>query len=87
MDDNKDMELNNYADILNRNGLEWGSKSMQGADVSSLNAQCVMALIMGAVRADRFCDGVLGDFFKIGCMLKWIQRLQDMGYLSDQWRG
>lgn len=79
MDDNKDMELNRYADILNDNGLKWSSASMQSADVSSLNAQCVMALIMGAIRADRFCDGALRDFFKSGCMLKWIQRLQDMG--------
>lgn len=51
---NKDFELNRYGEILERNGLEWGSKSMSEADISTLDGQCVMALIMGAVRAERF---------------------------------
>jgi len=33
-------------------------------------AQRVHALIMGAVRAERFCNGALLDFFKTGCILK-----------------
>jgi hypothetical protein len=49
---------------------------MKNADVSNLNAQCVLALIMGAVRAERFCDGVLLDFFKSSSILKWLERLK-----------
>lgn len=64
IDHNKDMELNRYGDILNQNGLKWGSKSMSTADVSNLDAQCIMALITGAVRAERFCDGALLGFFQ-----------------------
>ena len=75
---NKDMELTRYGDILKDNGLEWGTESMKNADVSNLNAQCVLALIMGAVRAERFCDGALLDFFKSGCMLKWLDRLNNL---------
>lgn len=75
---NKDMELTCYEDILKDNGLEWDSESMKNADVSNLNAQCVLALIMGAVRAERFCDGALLDFFKSGCILKWLERLNNM---------
>lgn len=59
------MELNRYGDILNQNGLKWGSKSMSTADVSNLDAQCIMALITGAVRAERFCDGACLDFSKM----------------------
>jgi hypothetical protein len=77
-ENNKDMELTRYSDILIDNGLEWGTESMKNADVSDLNAQCVMALIMGAVRAERFCDGVLLDFFKSGCILKWLERLNSI---------
>ncbi|WP_373738269.1 DUF6508 domain-containing protein [Jeotgalibaca porci] len=51
---------------------------MKDADVSSLNAQCVLALLMGAVRAERFCDGALLDFFKSGYILKWLERLQNI---------
>ncbi|PKM75175.1 MAG: hypothetical protein CVU92_02710 [Firmicutes bacterium HGW-Firmicutes-17] len=72
----KDMELTRYGDILKDNGLEWDTESMKNADVSNLNAQCVLALIMGAVRAERFCDGVLLDFFKSSSILKWLERLK-----------
>ena len=75
---NKDMEHTRYEDILKDNGLEWGTESMKNADVSNLNAQCVLALIMGAVRAERFCDGALLDFFKSGCILKWLDRLNNL---------
>ena len=77
-DNNKDFELNRYGEILERNGLEWGSKSMSEADVSSLDAQCVMALIMGAVRAERFCDGALLGFFKDGSIRRWLVRLKEV---------
>ncbi len=75
---NKDMELTRYGDILKENGLEWGTDSMKNVDASNLNVQCVLALIMGAVRAERFCDGALIDFFKNGCILKWLDRLNNI---------
>ena len=77
-DNNTDFDLTNYRDILNQNGLEWGSKSMSDADVSKLDAQCIMALIMGAVRAERFCDGALLGFFKDGSIRKWLERLEEL---------
>jgi len=73
---NKDMELTRYGDILKKNGIEWDMESMKNAGVSSLDAQCVLALIMGAVRAERFCDGALLDFFKSGYILKCLERLK-----------
>ncbi len=73
---NKDMELTRYGDILKDNGLEWSTESMKNADVSDLNVQCVLALIMGAIRAERFCDGALLYFFTSGSMLKWLERLK-----------
>lgn len=78
MEHNKDFELNRYGEILNQNGIEWGSKSMSAADVSNKDARCVMALIMGAVRAERFCDGALLGFFKDGSIRRWLERLQEI---------
>jgi len=52
--------------------------SIQSADVSNLDGQTVMALLIGAVRAERFCDGALLEFLESGCIKKWIQRLQDI---------
>lgn len=73
---NKDMDLTSYGDILEQNGCSLGTESMKSADILNLNAQCVLALIMGAVRAERFCDGALLDFFESGSVLKWLERLK-----------
>lgn len=75
---NNDMELTRYGDILKDNGIEWDTESMKNADISILNVQCVLALIMGAVRAERFCDGGILDFFKRGYILKWLERLKNI---------
>lgn len=75
---NKDMELTRYGEILKNNGLEWDTVSMEIADVSNLNAQGILALIMGAVRSERFCDGSLFEFFESGCILKWLERLRSI---------
>ena len=76
---NKDFELTRYNEILDNYGLAWDSRFMSEADVSKLDAQCVMALIMGAVRAERFCDGALLEFFQDGSIKKWLERLKELG--------
>ncbi len=77
-ENNKDFGLNRYGGILEQNGLEWGTKSMSEADVSGLGAQCVMALLIGAVRAERFCDGALLGFFEDGSIKRWLVRLKEI---------
>ena len=37
MEHNKEFELNHYGEILNQNGIEWGSKSMSEAEVAIRN--------------------------------------------------
>lgn len=78
MEANEDFELNRYGEILEQNGWEWGSQSMSEADVSGKDGRCVMALIMGTVRAERFCDGALLGFFKDGSIRKWLERLKEI---------
>jgi len=55
-----------------------GKKVMPEADVSILDALCLMALIMGAVRADWLYEGALLSFFQNGCILKWFERLKSI---------
>lgn len=71
-------ELNHYGQILEQNGIKWESKSMSGAIVEDLDARCVCALLVGAVRAERFCDGALMSFFKDGSITRWLQRLKEI---------
>ena len=73
-----DMELHNYGAILESNGIEWGTRSMEAADVSKLDAQAVIALLLGAIRAERFCDGALLGFLESGAILRWLKRLQEI---------
>lgn len=76
VDEHPEYELTHYHDILEHNGLEWSSQAMSGADVSELDGQAVMALLLGAVRAERFCDGALLGFFEDGSMRRWLLRLK-----------
>lgn len=48
-----------YAETLNANGIKWGYDSMMKADASGLDAQCILALLIASLRAERFCDGAL----------------------------
>lgn len=76
VDEHPEFELTRYSDILERNGLKWDGRVMSEADVSKLDGQAVMALLLGAVRAERFCDGALLGFFEDGSVGRWLSRLK-----------
>lgn len=67
-----------YAEILQANGIEWGYASMMKADASELDAQCILALLIASLRAERFCDGALLGFIKNGAVIRWLKRLQEL---------
>lgn len=71
----QEMELTRYSEILSENGIDWGTNDMEHVDISNLNAQCVLALIMEALRAERFSEGAIFNFFKSANMLKCLERL------------
>ena len=77
-ENNEDYGLTNYSEILNEHGVEWGTGSMEAADVSDFDERTIMAMLMGAVRAERFCDGALLRFLKSGAILRWLERLQEI---------
>lgn len=70
--------LNRYHQILEKYSIEWGDRAMTNADVSKMDGLGVMALLMAAIRAERFCDGALLDFLKKGCIQKWLERLEEL---------
>ena len=73
-----DFWLNRYNDVMLLNGLKWDEEVMTNADVNCLNGQAVMSLLLGAIRAERFCDGALNAFLEAGCIDKWLLRLQEI---------
>lgn len=73
-----DFELTKYEEILSSNGLEWSRRSMSEADVSDADGKFVMALLMGAIRAERFSEGTLIGFCEDGSVMRWLKRLQQI---------
>ena len=70
--------LRDYNSVLERSGLKWDGQVMETADVSNLDGQAVMALLLGACRTDQFCEGALLGFIEDGCMKRWIERQQEI---------
>lgn len=75
-EEHPELGLNNYQAILKQNDIAWDEKEMKNADVSQMDVQSVAALILAAVRAERFCDGALLDFLEAGYIKKWLERLR-----------
>lgn len=73
-----EFDYTRYQDTLQSHGIEWDLTSMEVADVSDMDAKGVIALLVGAVRAERFCDGALLDFLESGCILRWLERLAEI---------
>ena len=76
--ENPEYELKKYGELLKERGFEWGQRSMENADVSNMDAQGIMALLMGMVRSERFCDGAIMGMIKSGAVKKWIMRLREL---------
>ena len=71
-------DMKRYGQILEENNIEWEMESMLAVDTSKMDGRTIMAMLMGAVRAERFCDGALLDIFKSGYILKWLERLNSI---------
>lgn len=77
-EEHPEYEHTHYGDTLNAAGIEWGSDSMKTADVTNMDAKTVIALLIGAVRAERFCDGALLSFLNDGSITRWLERLKEI---------
>lgn len=78
VDNHEEMGLHSYQKVLEENGIKWNAKSMETAVVDDLDAKCVVALIYGAIRAERFCDGAILAFLKDGTFVRWLERLKTL---------
>ena len=74
---------NRYGEILKSHGINWDSESMKMADVSKLSGRTVIALLMGAVRAERIFEGTFKEFLEDGDIEKWLTRLKEIDEKGD----
>ena len=76
LDQHEEMGLRQYAVILEESNIKWGSDSLRNADVPTMDGRTVMALIIGSLREERFCEGSLLSLFEDGSITKWLSRLK-----------
>lgn len=69
-----ELGLRSYGGILERAGV----KSLYDADVSSLDALTVCAVIVAAVRSERFCEGAVYSFVECGQARRCLERLAEL---------
>lgn len=77
-DNHEEMGLYSYQKVFEENGIEWGMESMAKTEVDNLDAKCVIALIFGVIRAERFSEGILLVFLKNGSIIRWLERLKTL---------
>lgn len=77
-EEHPEYDLSKYGDILEKYNIKWDYQSLLHADVSKMDGQGVVALLVATIRAERFCDCVLVDFWKNGCIRKWLERLEKL---------
>lgn len=75
VDANPNLNLKDYSAILEENGLEWSDESLRNADTSRLDEECVLAMLVAIVRADRFSEGILLHNLEEGYILRWLKML------------
>ena len=73
-----ELGLDDYRVILAEHHIKPGVKSMAEAEVSGLDGRCVLALLVGAVRAERLCDGALLYLLRRGGVQRWLGRLEEI---------
>ena len=73
--DHPDMGLEQYKEILNANRID--IDAIKNVDVSECNAQCVCAMIVANVRAEKFCEGAILGSCMDKSFLKWLERLKE----------
>ncbi len=78
--------LQDYLQVLKFHNIECDSESMSSADVSVLASEVVLALLLGAIRAEKFCNGALLKFLKDGSILKWLTALKEKAEIEKKMR-
>lgn len=68
--------MSDYIQILKENNIEWDYHSMSRENYTLLDSAVILALLLAAVRAEKFCDGALLSFFKNNCIQNWLCELQ-----------
>lgn len=68
-----------------QNHIEWGTESMQGANVDALDGKSIMPLLLGAVRADVSATGHCLTSLRRGLFPSGLRDWQDQETIMTEW--
>ena len=77
IENHPELKLQEYKRILKENNIE--IDTIKKVDFSGCNAQCVCAMIVANVLAEKFCEGAILDSCKDKTFLKLLERLENLG--------
>lgn len=69
-----------YMELVEKGGAPMGSEAMHDFDVSSLDADTIVAMLIYVYREDRFCgyQEHFLDYLKDGTIRQWLNRLSEL---------
>lgn len=73
-----EFNLINYKEILHSQLIEWNITSIGDVIVDDLNAETVLALLIGILRLERFCEGTLLSMLENGVIQRCLMRLKEI---------
>ena len=72
-----------YVSILNKAKIKNEINAFVGVDFSKLSIEEIFAMILGTIRADRFCEGALLATFESGHILRWMKRIKELDTINE----
>lgn len=67
-----------YSEVLDSHGIKWSHDDLCRVNADQMDGECLVALIVASVRAEKFCDGAVLRFLEEGCIQRWLKRLCDL---------
>lgn len=75
---NEEFALSHCATILEENDIDSYGDSLTKAELSRLDARCIMAMMIRIFSSERFSDGVVLYGFKSGHIFNCLERLKEI---------
>ena len=72
------VRIDRFVDMLSKYGIAWEADQMISADVSGMDAEGIVALIICATWKNRLFPNTLKPFIKNGIILQWLDRLAEL---------
>lgn len=67
-----------YMATLKSNHVYWDADTMKLLDVSRSSDRTVLSLLMGMVRGEYFCAGVIEEYIREKHVIRWLNRLKHL---------